>query len=154
MNKRTVLGLAVLAAAILAKGQKGSAPTGFYPAKYNGDTFRGSVIDADEQGHLTLEYSKGSKREQFHGVTEAPCMGPTKDRGLKQLHLTSVPRGTILTAFYNPLKVKDADTEVNSILAIRFDVINGRELTDPNRPVIACSGRSASMKVFNGSEAK
>jgi hypothetical protein len=154
MNKRASIGLAVLAIAILAQAQKGSAPTGFYPQKYNGDTFRGSVMDADEQGHLTLEYSKGSKRAQFRGVTEAPCMGPTKDRGLKQLHLAAIPKGTVLTAFYNPLKGKDGENDANSILAIRFDVVNGRELTDPNRPVVACSSRTAGMKVFNGSEAR
>src|SRR5579864_6901936 len=154
MNKSTAAGLVVLTIAILTQAQKGSAPTGFYPSKYNGDTFRGSVTDADEQGHLTLEYSKGSKREQFTGITEAPCMGPTKDRGLKQLHLAAIPKGTVLTACYNPLKGNDCEKEVNSILAVRFDVVNRRELTDPNRPVIVCSSRSAGMKVFNGPEGR
>jgi hypothetical protein len=28
---------------------------------------------------------------------------------------------------------------VNSILAIRFDKVNGRTLNDPRRPVILCS---------------
>jgi hypothetical protein len=111
-------------------------------------------MDADEQGHLTLEYSKGSKREQFTGITEAPCMGPTKDRAQKQLHLVAIPKGTVLTAFYNPLKGKDGEKEINSILAIRFDILNGRELTDPNRPVIVCAVRSAGMKVLNGPEAR
>jgi hypothetical protein len=150
MNTRMVF-VAVFSLAILVYAQKGSAPTGFYPAKYNGDTFRGNVVDADEQGHLTLEYSKGSKHEQFTGITEAPCMGPTKDRGLKQLHLAAIPKGTILMAFYNPLKAKDSSgqKEVNSILAIRFDVVNGPELPDPSRPVIVCSNPSAGMKVFN-----
>lgn len=153
MNKRAIV-LVLLAVVILAQAQKGSAPAGFYPQKFNGDTFRGSVIDADEQGHLTLVYSKGSKHEEFVGVTEAPCMGPTKDRGLKQLRLSAIPKDSVLTAFYNPLKGKDGEKETNLILAIRFDVLNGRELTDPNRPVIACALRSAGMKVFNGPEAK
>ena len=83
-------------------------------------------------------------------------MGPTKDRGLKQLHLAAIPKGTILTAYYNPLKAKDStgQKEINLILAIRFDVVNGRELPDPNRPVMACSTPSAGMKVFNGPDAR
>ena len=38
----------------LAPGQKGSAPSGFYPSDYSGDTFKGSLIEADED-RLVLE---------------------------------------------------------------------------------------------------
>ena len=131
--------------------QKGSAPSGFYPGNYNGDTFSGAVTHADSNS-LTLEYRKGAKGEIFLGTTEKPCVAPVKGdpRQTRELHLTAIPIGSILTVFYNHIADKDgtgAKRERNVILALRFDEVNGQKLTNPNRPVIMCSEPKGGLTV-------
>jgi len=132
-------------------GQKGSAPPGFYPGNYNGDTFTGAVTKADPNS-LTLEYRNGAKGEIFSGTIEKPCMAPVKGNPhqTRELHLTAIPVGTVLTVFYNNVKTKDANGtkhQTNTILALRFDQVNGQKLTNPNRPVILCSEPKGGLSV-------
>ena len=135
----------------IAAGQKGSAPSGFYPGNYNGDTFTGAVIKT-EPDSLTLQYRNGAKGEVFSGTVEKPCIGPVKGapHQTRELHLTAIPLGSVLTVFYNDVKTKDADGtkhQKNMILALRFDEVNGQKLTNPNRPVILCSDIKGGLSV-------
>jgi hypothetical protein len=146
MTRLTLVILALGATAPwISSAQKGTAPEGFYPGNYHGDTFSGEVIKVDDAKTLTLQYTQGKKTETFVGTIEAPCKGPTKANSheFKELSLSSIPAGTVLTAFYNLEKKKEGDTKKieNVILAIRFDKLNGQALTNPGRPVIACSKR-------------
>jgi len=141
-----------------SSAQHGSAEPGFYPASYHGDIFSGQVVAVDEPHHqLTLRYEKkkkGSKEVQtFVGVTDSACVAPLKHpaRETKELHLSAIPLGTVLTAYYNPEQVKNPDgshSEHNVILAIRFDVVNGTRLTNPDRPIISCSGRWSGTNAY------
>ena len=131
--------------------QKGSAPSGFYPSIYHGETFTGNVTDADDGDKcLVLQYDHGPKPETFIGTTESVCLASTKAGPMKELHLSAVPKGTLLTAFYNSETLQEGNAKrmVNSILAIRFDKVNGRTLNDPRRPVILCSKLGAAMSAY------
>src|SRR6185437_15142368 len=131
----------ILAPMWTAAAQKGSAPPGFYPNNYNGDTFTGEVVAANDR-ELTLAYHKRSNTELFVGTTESACMAKTKQGQMKELHLTAIPKGTVLTAFYNSESEKQPDgtkKKANVIIAVRFDVLEGQKLTNPDRPVISCS---------------
>jgi hypothetical protein len=140
--------LTFLAFVAVAFGQKGSAPPGFYPSNYHGDIFTGTVSGSDGD-QLTLVYEKGKKRETFVGRIERPCIAPTKAGKAKELRLAAIPQGTILTVFYNHERAKEGALEKDSytIVGIRFDRLNGQELTDPGRPVIPCSAPVAGLNV-------
>jgi hypothetical protein len=131
----------------LLLAQKGTAGPGFYPTNFHGDTFTGKVMDSNGEKELILEYDRGSKQERFDGIIESACMAPIKDRGVKELHLSVIPKGTILTAFYSPRR-QDKTTVVNYILAIRFDEVNGHRLDDPSRPIIPCSKPTAGFSAY------
>jgi hypothetical protein len=133
----------------LLLAQKGSVVSGFYPTNFHGDTFTGKVIDSNGGKGLALEYDHGSKQERFDGTIESACMAPIKDRGVKELRLSVIPKGTILTAFYSPRRQdKTTKTTVNYIVAICFDEVNGHRLNDPNRPIIPCSKPTAGYSAY------
>lgn len=144
----------VLAASIspILFAQKGTAPPGFYPPNYHGDTFSGEVIKVEGEKTLTLQYSHGAKTEIFTGTIADVCRAPLKSdaHDLKELHLSAIPQGTVLTVFYNPEKKKAGDTTQieNVILGIRFDRVNGKTLTNPDRPVIVCSKGGAGVRLY------
>jgi hypothetical protein len=144
-----VLILAIFMSSTLT-AQKGSAPPGFYPGNYNGDTFTGTVIQTGSD-FLTLKYQTGAKEEVFSGTIEKACMAQTKHdpRTIKELHLTAIPKGSVLTVFYNTARSKNANGSKNEkiILALRFDEVNGEKLTNPNRPVIMCSEAKGGLAV-------
>jgi hypothetical protein len=135
--------------------QRGRAPLGWYhyPANYHGDTFTGEVVHTDGVRQLTLEYKHGSTSEAFTGTIEAPCMAHLKEdpHQTKELRLSTIRNGTVLTVFYNPVAENGAEAERNTILAIRFDRMNGREFTNPRRPVVPCSKRTGPHPAGSGS---
>jgi hypothetical protein len=149
------LGLLLLMSSITpVHAQKGIASPGYYPIGYNGDIFTGQFVSSDTADQVKLDYKKGDKTKSFDGKLESPCHAPTKDkhREVKELRLSSIPAGTVLTAYYAPAKIKVAGTKVRTdlIWGIRFDTWNGLELTDPNRPIILCSHPQAlPYKAFN-----
>jgi len=124
-----------------ALAQKGTAPKNAYryPSNYHGDTFTGEVLRSDDN-HLILEYNGTMGSQIFMGRTEGPCMAHLKadPKQTKELHLSTIPNKTVVTAYYNPGK-KSTGTKENLILAIRFDRWNGRDFTNPRRPLIPCS---------------
>jgi len=146
MTRIKSLGWLMLVAALQCPrgaAQRGKAPPGwyYYPSNYHGDTFTGEVVRTDGVRQLTLEYKYGSTSESFTGAIQAPCMAHLKadPHQTGELRLSSIRNGTLLTVFYNLDAGIRPKKEQNTILAIRFDRLNGRELTNPRRPVIPCS---------------
>jgi len=126
-----------------ANAQKGTARSGYYPMGYNGDIFSGEFVPSDDASSIKLIYKKGSKMESFDGRVETACQAPTQasPHTTKELHLSAIPAGTALTAYYIPttVTVDGKKIHTNLIWGIRFDSVNGKSLSDPNRPVISCS---------------
>ena len=121
--------------------QKGKAPQGAYryPPNYQGDTFTGELLPSDDT-RLILEYKGRSGSEIFTGTLEGPCMAHVKadPHQVKELHLSTIPNRTLVTAFYNPAG-KGQPAKRNVVLAIRFDRWKGKDFTNPRRPLIPCS---------------
>ena len=137
-----------------AHAQRGTAPSVYYPVGYTGDIFSGEFVSSDDANAVKLVYKNGGKTESFDGRVEVACQAPMKGnpRVTKELHLSAIPAGTVLTAYYTPttVKVEGKKVHTNLIWGIRFDVVNGHKLTDPKRPIISCSHQqSAPFRAFN-----
>jgi hypothetical protein len=91
----------LLATAISA--QHGTAKSGYFPARYNGDTWTGVVSTVNETtGEFTLTYTKGDKTQTLIGVPEdgytvSPKNGPERPLKPSDIHV-----GRTLTVFYMP----------------------------------------------------
>ena len=134
--------------------QRGVAEPGYYPIGYNGDIFTGNFVSSGNANEVKLVYKHGSKTESFEGTIQSSCHAPIKDKPSeeKELNLTSVPDGTVLTVFYTPEKIKVDGKKVrtNLVWGLRFDSWNGQKLTNPHRPIILCSHQnSMPFRAFN-----
>ncbi len=132
-------------------GQYGTAESGYFPAAYRGDTFKGTLVESTDHS-IVLRFTKGTKTETFNGTLEGPCMAPLKAHPLqrKELHLSAIPLQTTLTAYYLDRAPKNAEKNAREgvVIAIRFDVLKGQEFVDPERPIIPCTGEA--KLVFKG----
>src|SRR5437660_7119869 len=112
------------------------------------------ICASDSADQIKLVYKNGNKTQSFEGKIESPCLAPLKDKPTegKELHLSSIPAGTVLTAYYAPttLKVDGKKAHANLVWGIRFDTLNGQKLSSPTRPIISCSHANARpFRVFN-----
>jgi hypothetical protein len=125
--------------------QSGTAPSGYYPPTYNGSIFTGTLetVDADTQ-EIKLAYSKGSKSEHFIGRMESPCRWKEKGGPVHTFKASDIPKGTVLTAFYNTTTKKSGDqkSKENSVFAISYVERNGKKIPDEKRLIISCSDQS------------
>jgi hypothetical protein len=115
--------------------QKGSAPSGYYPDGYGGDTYTGTVVGTDEH-QITLEYTHKGKTESFTAVALHPCVATLKPKPLtaKEMPLTAIPRGSLMTVLYSNKKVKRPDGtmgEDHVMIGFAFIKLNGQTVTEP-----------------------
>jgi len=133
-------GLTCVLASTTLFAQYGTAPSNYYPDKYNGSTFTGIVTAADND-LLTLTYTKGNKTETFTGRLEAGCSVPRADGSNQRMNATDIPQGTSLQAFFNTVakKVDQKKVKENVILAIAFDIVNGQKISDDKKLIYLCT---------------
>jgi hypothetical protein len=121
--------------------QKGTAPNGYYPYYYQGDTFTGrleSVNDSTQE--MTLVYRKGAKAEPFLGRLESSCGWTDAHRNVHTFRASDIPMGTVLTAFYTVEAVKSAgQAPENMVFAIKYVEMFGKKLPDSKIRLISCS---------------
>jgi len=87
--------------AIDAFGQHGSAPPGYYPMGYAGDTWTGEVVSTDDvTREITLTYTDGKRSETFTGVLKGNYQIKMKDGSLKELKPSEIPKGARITVHY------------------------------------------------------
>lgn len=125
--------------------QSGTAPSGYYPPMYHGSIFTGTLeaVDANTQ-EITLAYTKGKKSEQFVGRLESYCRWNEKGGAVHTFKASDIPKGTVLTAFYNTF-TKKADgqaTKENAVFAISYVELNGKKIPEDKRVVISCSDQT------------
>ena len=134
------LGVLVCSAGFWA--QKGTAPNGYYPSNYSGATFTGAIQSAvPEHEEITLVYTKGDKSEIFVGRMESPCSWEDKKGTIHTINVSEIPKGTVLTAFYETVtkKIDDRKVKVNSIIAISTKELDGQKIPDEKRVIIPCT---------------
>lgn len=126
--------------AVLAAAQYGSAPNNYYPDKYNGSTFTGVLTEAKDD-QIVLSHAKGSKTDVFTGRLEAGCSVPAADNSARRMMPSDIPKGTVVTAFFNSStkKIDRQKIKENLILAITFDVWQGQEIPEDKRMIYLCT---------------
>ncbi len=101
----------------------------------------GRLIGTGANGQLILEYQRDSGRRTFIGTVHSTCMIPAKsnDSEATPLDLSQFPKGSQLTVFYvrHAQKFKGVEKVENTILAVRFDRVNGDSVI-PKGQMIPC----------------
>jgi len=135
------------------EAQKGTAPNGYYPPTFQGSIFTGSLeLGAADTQEITLTYTKGSKSEHFVGRLEALCGWKDKDGTAHSFKASDIPKGTILTAFYNATKKESGGQKIteNSVFAMSYVEVNGKRIPDDKRVIISCSEQKFTFfRAFN-----
>ena len=94
-------GAFLLLAIVAASAQHGSAPPGYYPMGYAGDTFTGTITAVNpDTRELTLTYSKGEKTENFVGVLKPGYRVNGPNGKPMELQMSDIPVGVKVTAYY------------------------------------------------------
>jgi hypothetical protein len=82
-------------------GQHGTAPNGYYPVGYAGDTWTGEVVSTGGvTREIILTYLNGKKSETFTGFLKDNFQVNMKDGSLKELKPSGIPKGARITVFY------------------------------------------------------
>ena len=105
----------------MALGQHGTAPTGYWPLGYNGDTWTGEGTHLDDATRqITLSYRKGDKSESFVGVLKDGYKVKRKDGSEHELKVSEIPLGSRLTVYYNirTRKVGGKKEKYNEIISL------------------------------------
>ncbi len=122
----------------LALAQFGTAPTNYYPSKYTGSTFTGTVAEVNGE-QITLSFTNKDKTDTFVGHFEASCSVPNVNK--RSMTASDLPVGTVMTAFFNAetKKVNGQKHKENVILAISFNVWKGEKIRDDQKKIYLCS---------------
>ena len=131
---------AFLLASVAIPAQYGTAPAGYYPSKFTGSTFKGTVTSVSND-EITLTYSKGTKTQTFTGRFEAGCSVPAEPGKPARIMLpVNIPVGSGLTAFYSTKDEKDGGTKVkeNWIVAISVDAWGQRKIAEERQGIMYC----------------
>jgi hypothetical protein len=124
--------LGILLVGGTVSAQHGTAPNGYYPAGYSGNTWTGTVSNVNEAtGEFTLTFTKGSKTETFVGIPEEGYVVAPKDGPERPLKITDIHVGRTLTVFYNVVtnKVDGKKVTVNSVINVNSIPNNRKEMT-------------------------
>lgn len=91
----------ILSVAAGLQAQHGTAPNGYFPMGYAGDTWTGEVSAVNNASReITLVYNNGKKTETFVGVLQQGYKVKLKDGSLAELKLSMIPAGTRLKVYY------------------------------------------------------
>jgi hypothetical protein len=124
-----------------AAAQYGTAPSNYYPDAYNGSTFTG-VVTGTKDDQITLTYTKGAKTTTFVGRFEKPCSVPRIDKDKRGMAPSDIPPGTVMTAYFEAVKKKVDQEKIkeNLIIAISFDVWQGKKMSEDTKKIYLCTG--------------
>jgi hypothetical protein len=120
---RFVVPAMLLFLAGVCTAQHGTAPNGYYPMGYSGDTWTGEVTSTnDATREVALIYADKKKTETFVGVLQEGYKVKLKDGTLTELKVSTIPVGTRLRVYYmnKDRKVEGRKEKVHEILRIDF----------------------------------
>jgi len=112
-----------LSAADVSGAQYGTAENGYYPDKYFGSTFTGTVKSTnDETREVTLNFidPRKSKDQTFVGVLDEGYSVQLKDGTLHELKPSEIRPGALIKVYYMPetKKVAGKKTTINTVILI------------------------------------
>lgn len=82
-------------------GQHGSAPNGYCPMGYAGDTWTGEIVSTDDTTReITLVYKSEKKSETFTAVLKDNFQVKMKDGSMKELKPSGISKRARITVFY------------------------------------------------------
>jgi hypothetical protein len=136
----TQLLVAVCFLSIIASAQYGSAPNNYYPDSYNGSIFKGVVTETKDD-QIILTFTKGSNTETFTGLFETGCSVPRAQQGGAPMMPADIPKGTVMTAFFNARtkKVDGKKIKENVIIGIAFGVWQGQKVPEDRMTIYWCT---------------
>lgn len=123
MNKFLLTLCLLFVLAVGARAQHGSAPNGYYPPGYSGDTWTGTVTATDDASReITLTYTRGDKTETFTGVLQPGFKAKRKDGSTMEVKPSDFRNGTRLMVFYTQKTRKDGDKKIkyNEIFQFQY----------------------------------
>ena len=123
MSKQLIAFCVLVLFACGARAQHGSAPNGYYPPGYSGDTWTGIVTaTSDATREITLTYTKGEKTETFTGVLQPGFKAKRADGSTFEVKPSDFPNGTRLMVFYMQKTRKDGDKKIkyNEIFQFQY----------------------------------
>jgi hypothetical protein len=114
--------LALTVGAALASAQHGSAPSGYFPPGYAGDTWSGTVAAVNpDTREIVLSYEGKNKDETFTGVLQPGYKRTGVDGKPFEVDMTNIPLGSYMVAYYMQ-KTKKVDGQKTKYYEIfRFD---------------------------------
>ena len=121
MKRLHLLPIAFLVCASAVLGQHGTADSGYYPGGYQGDTWTGVVVSANEKtGEITLSYTKGGKSQTFVGVPQADYLVHEHNGATRALRMSDIPVGKTIKVWYieETSKTGGGKVKVNVIFLI------------------------------------
>ena len=132
-------GLLMLAFSGTVVAQEGTAPNGYYPAGYDGATFRGKVVLTTDDT-ISLNYVHGSKTDTFEAYATAPCNLPSTKTTTQPMPLSQVQTGAVITVFYEPkvTKIDGRKQKKNQVIGILFQEVNGRKVKEEHQALFYC----------------
>jgi hypothetical protein len=96
-----VLAICLLATGDVLHAQHGTAPNGYFPMGFAGDTWTGAVNAVDDaKREITLAYTGKKKTESFVGVVQEGYKSKLKDGSLAELKVSMIPIGRRLRVYY------------------------------------------------------
>jgi hypothetical protein len=100
--RHTLFAACLLLMAGILHAQHGTAPNGYFPMGYAGDTWTGDVSAVnDANREITLVYNNSKKTETFVGVLQQGYkVKLEKDGSLAELKVSTIPIGTRLRVYY------------------------------------------------------
>jgi hypothetical protein len=107
----------------IACAQHGTAPSGYYPFGYHGDTWTGTVLATNNVTHeITLTFTKKDKTETFIGVFPDNNLIIMQDGSTRILRPSDIPLNTRIEVFYvwKTKKVNGAKVTYNEIFQINL----------------------------------
>ncbi len=104
--------------------QHGTAPAGYYPMGYNGDTWTGEVVAAnDATREIRLKYTKGDKTEDFTGYLGAKVSVKLKDGSDHELKPSDLSVGSRVMVFYLPKTEKKDGQKIKRYEIFRVRIL-------------------------------
>jgi len=114
--------LALIIGTTLAAAQHGSAPGGYFPSGYAGDTWSGTVTAVNpDTREIVLSYKGKNKDETFHGILQTGYKRTGADGKPFEVDMANIPLGSYMVAYYMEKTKKVDGQKIKYYEIFRFD---------------------------------